>query len=201
MASNQPFNVRIIDSQAAKDVPHSLQATDLVSKVHGPDGAAIVAQGAVKTSSSPLISNARVSNVPHKHVLTHSWAGHVEEGDFIPQAALDLVAAYGGFTVDPSFFKESLHGSSSSPSLRGRRSFNGSHGGHGGRGRGARLARGTHIEDQKLSVNSFDKVSFCELRSAYVSNSNGFSTAPKGNVQDYGRSNAQAALGCDRGSF
>ncbi|KAA8524189.1 hypothetical protein F0562_010380 [Nyssa sinensis] len=35
----------------------------------------------------------------------------------------------------------------------------------------------------------------------HVSNSHGFSTATKGDVQHYGRSNTQEALGCDRGSF
>ncbi|KAA8529765.1 hypothetical protein F0562_034135 [Nyssa sinensis] len=81
---------------------------------------------------------------------------------------------------------ESLHDGSSSSILRGRLSFNnGSHGGRGGRGRGARVARG--IQDQKLSFNSFDKAAFPKLRSAYVSNSNGFSVVTKGEVQEYGR--------------
>ncbi|KAA8524199.1 hypothetical protein F0562_010622 [Nyssa sinensis] len=67
---------------------------------------------------------------------------------------MDLEAMYGGFSEDPSFLMESLHGVSSSPKLRGRRSLN--NGDHGGR---------------------------------------------NGDMQGYGRSNTQEALGCDGGSF
>ncbi|KAA8524183.1 hypothetical protein F0562_010386 [Nyssa sinensis] len=68
----------------------------------------------------------------HNTYSAHSWADRVEEREFIPQAALDLKAEYGGFLEDPSFSMESLHG---------------------------------------------------------------------GDVQEYGRSNTQEALGCDKGSF
>ncbi|KAA8542875.1 hypothetical protein F0562_024027 [Nyssa sinensis] len=74
---------------------------------------------------------------------THSWANRAEEGEFIPQAALDLEAEFGSFLADPSFLMESFHGDSSSPSIRGRRSLNnGNHGGRGGGGSGARVLCG-----------------------------------------------------------
>ncbi|KAA8521343.1 hypothetical protein F0562_012019 [Nyssa sinensis] len=61
----------------------------------------------------------------------HSWADRAEEGEFIPQATLDLEAEFGSFSEDPSFLMESFHGDSSSSSIRGRRSLNnGCHGGH-----------------------------------------------------------------------
>ncbi|KAA8538283.1 hypothetical protein F0562_027894 [Nyssa sinensis] len=199
-----------------------------VAKVHGKDGAAMVAQGAAESFSSPIITNAKDSNVHFHHDLSelllesslddiragdddvamdeasihntysaHSWADRVEE---LPQATLDLEAEYWGFLEDLSFLMESLHGGLSTLNLRGRRSFNnGSHGGRGGRGRVSRVARG--IQDQKLSFNSFYKAAFPKLRSAYVSNSHGFSAATKGDVQDYGRPNTQEALGCDKWSF
>ncbi|KAA8535794.1 hypothetical protein F0562_030805 [Nyssa sinensis] len=138
----------------------------------------MVAQGATESSSSLIISNARVSNLIFHHDLSelllessledisegndgdimdeasihntysaHSWVDYVDEGDFIPQAALDHEAEYGGFSEDPSFLMESLHGGSSSPSLRGRMSFNnGSHGGRGGTGRAAIDSSGAHKE-------------------------------------------------------
>ncbi|KAA8517830.1 hypothetical protein F0562_015305 [Nyssa sinensis] len=111
----------------------------------------------------------------------HSWANRAEEGEFIPQAALDLEAEFGGFSANKSFLKESLHGDSSSPSIRGRRSlYNGSHGGHGGRARGAQVARG--IQGQKHSFSSFDKATFSDLRSAYVSHSKGLLADSKGGI-------------------
>ncbi|KAA8529764.1 hypothetical protein F0562_034136 [Nyssa sinensis] len=136
----------------------------------------------------------------HNSYSAHSWANHAEEGEYIPQASIDLEAEYGGFSEDPSFLMEYQHGVSSSLKLRGWRSFNnGSHGGRDGRGKGARVARG--IQDLKLSFSSFDKTAFPKLRNAYVSNSHGFSATTKDDVQVYGRSNTQEALGCDRGSF
>ncbi|KAA8524186.1 hypothetical protein F0562_010383 [Nyssa sinensis] len=91
---------------------------------------------------------------------------------------------------------ESFHGHSSSPSIRGRRSLNnGSQGGCGGGGRGARVAHG--MQDKKHSFTSFDKAAFPSLRSAYVSHSKGLLANSKGGMQEYGRSNAQEALGCD----
>ncbi|KAA8517836.1 hypothetical protein F0562_015299 [Nyssa sinensis] len=117
MASNQPLNANIINFQATKDDYHSLQANVLVSNVHGDDDVAM--------------DEASI----HNTYSAHLWADRVEEGEYIPQAAMDLEAKYGGFLEDPSFLMESLHGGSSSPNLRGRRSFNnGSHGGRGGRG-------------------------------------------------------------------
>ncbi|KAA8519113.1 hypothetical protein F0562_013369 [Nyssa sinensis] len=56
--------------------------------------------------------------------------------------------------------------------MRGRKSLNnGSYRGHGGGERGAWVGRG--IQAQKQSFNSFDKVAFLDLRSAYVSHSKG----------------------------
>ncbi|KAA8535795.1 hypothetical protein F0562_030804 [Nyssa sinensis] len=106
----------------------------------------------------------------HNTYSTHSWADRVEQGEYIPQAALDLEAKFGGFSEDLSFLMESLPGDSSTPSSRGRRSLNnGSHRGHGGRGRGARMAFG--IQDRKPFFNSFHKAAYPKLLSAYVSSS------------------------------
>ncbi|KAA8524202.1 hypothetical protein F0562_010625 [Nyssa sinensis] len=97
MASNQPFNARIIDSQVAKDVTHSLQATDLASNVHGPDGAAMVAQrlamvtqGAADTFSSPLISNVKNTQAPplHTNSSTSAEASQVNSTCHLATASL-----------------------------------------------------------------------------------------------------------------
>ncbi|KAA8534650.1 hypothetical protein F0562_032091 [Nyssa sinensis] len=109
----------------------------------------------------------------------HLWADRAEEGEFIPQVALELVVEFGAFSEHPSFLMESFHGDSSSPSIRGRRSFNnGSHGGRGGGRSGAQVARG--IQAKKQSFNSFDKAAFPSLRSAYVSHSKGLLADSKG---------------------
>ncbi|KAA8529746.1 hypothetical protein F0562_034154 [Nyssa sinensis] len=101
-----------------------------------------------------------------------------------------LRLSLGVFLEDPSFLMESLDGDLSYPSIRGRRTLNnGSHGGCGGRGRGARVVRG--IQDQKPSFNSFDKATFPNLRSAYVSHSKGLLAHSKGGMQEYGRSNTR----------
>ncbi|KAA8544690.1 hypothetical protein F0562_019463 [Nyssa sinensis] len=90
----------------------------------------------------------------HNTYSAHSWADHVEEGEYIPQAAMDLEAEYGGFLEDPSFLIESLPDVSSSPNLRGRRSFNnGGHGGRDGRERGTWVVRGN--QDQILFFQRF----------------------------------------------
>ncbi|KAA8519114.1 hypothetical protein F0562_013370 [Nyssa sinensis] len=195
MASNLPLNANIIDCLSTKDDPHSLQAHVSLSKVHGEDGAAMVAQGAAESIFSPIISNANISNVHGHHdlsaLLLESRLDDISEGVngvARDEGALDLEAEFKGFSKDPYFLMEFLHGDSSSPSLRGRKSLNnGSHGGRGGRGRGAWVAH--EIQDQKPLFNSFDKAAFLELRSAYVSNSKGFLADSKGSVQEYGRSN------------
>ncbi|KAA8550035.1 hypothetical protein F0562_001719 [Nyssa sinensis] len=70
----------------------------------------------------------------HNCYSAQSWAERAEKGEYIPQAAMNLEAAYGGFSEDPSFLVDSLNGGSSPPNLRGWESFNNGsmHGGHGG---------------------------------------------------------------------
>ncbi|KAA8525793.1 hypothetical protein F0562_007648 [Nyssa sinensis] len=138
MASNLPLHVNIIDCPLKNDDPHSLQAHVSLSKVHGEDGMVMEAQGLAK-SVSPSILNANISNVNgraredvliHDTYSTHSWVDRAEEGEFIPQVALDLEAEFRGFSEDPSFLMDYFHGDSSFPSLRRRRNLNnGSHGG------------------------------------------------------------------------
>ncbi|KAA8529753.1 hypothetical protein F0562_034147 [Nyssa sinensis] len=84
----------------------------------------------------------------HNTYSAQSWVERAEEGEYIPQAAMDLEAEYGGFSEDPSFLIDSLHGGSSLPNLRGRGVFNNGsmHGGHGGRaGRGRVATKGDMI--------------------------------------------------------
>ncbi|KAA8519124.1 hypothetical protein F0562_013402 [Nyssa sinensis] len=168
MASNLPLNANIIDCLSTKDDPHSLQAHVSLSKVHGEDGAAMVAQGAAESIFSPIISNANISNVH----------GHHDLSALLLESRLDDISeGVNGVARDEG----SIHNI-------GRKSLNnGSHGGRGGRGRGVWVAH--EIQDQKPLFNSFDKATFLELRSAYVSNSKGFLADSKGSVQEYGRSN------------
>ncbi|KAA8550030.1 hypothetical protein F0562_001714 [Nyssa sinensis] len=86
MASNQPFNASIIDFQATKDASHSLQAN--VFKVNGKDGAAVVAQGAAESFSSPIISNERVPTVLCRHDLSkvHGEDGMVMEAQGLAES-------------------------------------------------------------------------------------------------------------------
>ncbi|KAA8532246.1 hypothetical protein F0562_032279 [Nyssa sinensis] len=119
----------------------------------------------------------------HNTYSAQSWAEQVEEGEYIPQAAMDLEAEYGGFSDDPSLLFDSPHGGSPPPNFKGWGSFNNSstHGVHGGcasREIGTRVAHGNQV-NQKVSPASFDKVAFPELQSAYVSKSHGISAVTK----------------------
>ncbi|KAA8531315.1 hypothetical protein F0562_006024 [Nyssa sinensis] len=100
------------------------------------DLSALLLESSLDDISEGVDGVARGEASIHNTYSAHSWAERVEEGESIPQATLDREAEFGGFSENPSFLMESLHGDSSTPSLRGRRSLNnGSHGGRGGRGR------------------------------------------------------------------
>ncbi|KAA8541464.1 hypothetical protein F0562_025427 [Nyssa sinensis] len=182
MASNQPFNATIIDFQATKDAPHSLQANVLVSKVHGKDGAAMVAQGAAESFSSPIISNARVPNVLCHHDLSkvHGEDGMVMEAQGLAQSVSPSILNANISNVhDPSFLMDSFHGDSSSPSLRGRRNLNnGSHGGRGGGGSSARVACG--IQTNKHPI----RPAFCGKEGLSIQDQN--IEFPLGNRETHG---------------
>ncbi|KAA8534655.1 hypothetical protein F0562_032172 [Nyssa sinensis] len=123
-----------------------------ISNVHGRhDLSALLLESQLEEISGGVDGDANEDALIHETYLGHSWADRAEEGEFIPQVALDLESDFGGFLKDPSFLMESFQGDASSPSLRGSSNLkNGSHGGRGGGGRGARVVRG--IKTNKPSI-------------------------------------------------
>ncbi|KAA8537210.1 hypothetical protein F0562_029658 [Nyssa sinensis] len=139
----------------AQGLAESISASVLnanISNVHGRhDLSALLLESRLDDISESVDGHAREDALINDTYSGHSWADRAEEGEFIPQVALDLEAESGGFLEDPSFFMESFQGDASFPSLRGSRNLNnGSHKGHGGGGRGARVACG--IQTNKHSI-------------------------------------------------
>ncbi|KAA8517835.1 hypothetical protein F0562_015300 [Nyssa sinensis] len=128
-----------------------------ISNVHGHhDLSALLLKSRWDNFSEGVDVAARDDPSIHDTFLAHSWVDHAEEGQFIPQAVLDLEAKFGGFSEDPSLLMASFNADSSSRSIRERRSLNkGSHGGRGGGGSSTRVARG--IQANKHTFSSFDK--------------------------------------------
>ncbi|KAA8546948.1 hypothetical protein F0562_003377 [Nyssa sinensis] len=117
-----------------------------ISNVHGcHDLSALLIESRLDGISEGVSGAAREDVSIHDTCSAHSWADCAEEGEFIPQAALDLEAKLEGFLEDLSFLMESFHGDSSSPSIRRRRSLNnGSHGSRGARGCPIKKKTGEH---------------------------------------------------------
>ncbi|KAA8531316.1 hypothetical protein F0562_006025 [Nyssa sinensis] len=85
-----------------------------ISNVHGRhDLSALLLEPRLDKICEGLYGATRKDVSIHDTCSAHSWADRVEEGEFIPQAALDLEVEFGGFSENPSFLMESFYGDSS----------------------------------------------------------------------------------------
>ncbi|KAA8538285.1 hypothetical protein F0562_027892 [Nyssa sinensis] len=85
-AASQPeSSTKYTEQQKTFYAIQPIKSMEIVSKVHGEDGAAIVDQGAAKSFYSHIISNANISNVHCHHVLSElfleSSLVDISEGD------------------------------------------------------------------------------------------------------------------------